>query len=418
MTLTLLDGRGVISLLAEYLDGVAPPVPSLDLHVQDARGTSRIDHDSGIVSWTVTMTGEDVARVYRQAPTRIFARNIRGYLGDTKINHEMQRTIKNDPKSFWYLNNGITIVCNEARFEQDDHGREILSLGFPQIINGQQTTRALAQAASKDAAKANVSVRVVSIPRDSVDHYDHLVSQIVRATNWKNVIKPADLMSNDPRQSQLEREFRKLNYLYVRKRQLQAEAKKVGFKYKEMIRKEDLANTFGACLAPSLPRNVGLQPLFEDPHYERIFGKRNSAKDYLCCFWHYRNVHRQSRGSGEKIWAKFVVVYFLWDHFRAEIQRFQDRFIGMCEGPRLTGNRKLNAEYQRLISTTYDSALRYYRADRGRGIEAVEVSPFFKRSGSYDGFARFWPKRTNASLRTRFNKSASRFKALLAEPLD
>ena len=407
-----LDGREVMALLGEYLDGVAPPVPSLDLPIEGGRGSSRLDHESAIESWTVTMSGGDVAKIYRQAGPRVFARNIRGYLGNTKINREMGRTIKREPRSFWYLNNGVTIVCNEARFEQEG-GRELLSVAYPQVINGQQTTRVLAEANPNEAAKASVSVRVISIPRHSPEQYDRLVSQIVRATNWQNVIKPADLMSNDPRQIELEREFRKLNYLYVRKRQVQAEARRVSFQHQMIIKKEELANAFAACLEESLPRRVGLQPLFED-HYDKIFGRRYSVKHYLCCYWHYRNVHLMAWGESDRTWAKFVVVYYLWQEFGTDIRSFEETFISMCEDP----NRypRLRTEYLRLIELSFGSALRYYRKARGRGANAVEVSPFFKRGDVYPGFQEYWPTEANATLRKRFERSAPKFKELLTEP--
>lgn len=409
----VLDGREVMALLGEYLDGVAPPVPSLDLPVEDGRGSSRFDDDSGIQSWVVTMTGEDVGKLYKQAGVRLFARNIRGYLGDTKINREMQRTLKNDPQNFWYLNNGVTIVCNEARFEQEG-GRELLNVAYPQVINGQQTTRTLADANPKDSAKARVSVRVISIPRHSAEQYERLVSQIVRATNWQNVIKPSDLMSNDPRQIELEREFRKLNYLYVRKRQVQSEARRVSFQYQTMVTKEALANAFGACLDESLPRRVGLQPLFEE-HYDRIFGgRRYSVKHYLCCFWHYKKIDFMARGVTDRQWAKFVVTYFLWQEFGPDLRASDDDFIAMCESPQFYP--RLNQEHQRLLRLSYDSVLRYYRKERGSGRNSVEVSPFFKRADVYKGYEAFWPTEANATLRTRYNKSASRFRELLKDP--
>jgi hypothetical protein len=360
----------------------------------------------------MTMTGQNVANLYLQAGARLFARNIRGYLGDTKINREMRQTIKKEPNRFWYLNNGVTIVCNEARFEQQG-GIELLSVKYPQVINGQQTTRTLAEANSQDAAKTSVSVRVISVPRHSLEEYERLVSQIVRATNWQNVIKPSDLMSNDPRQIELEREFRKLNYLYVRKSQVQAEARRVSFHYQTMITKEELANAFGACLQESMPRRVGLQPLFQE-HYDRIFPRRYSVKRYLCSIWHYRNVNSLARGKSDRQWAKFVVTFFLWKELEVDIRDSENNFILMCEGPKVFPH--THAAFQGLINVTFDSALRYYRSARGTGRGMVEVSPFFKRGDVYSGFEDFWPTKVNEALRKRFERTLVRFKQLLLAP--
>jgi hypothetical protein len=358
------------------------------------------------------MAGDDVAGLYHQAGVRLFARNIRGYLGDTKINRGMRDTLRKDPESFWYFNNGVTIVCNEARLEQEG-GRQVLNVSFPQIINGQQTTRSLADAPEKEAAKASVPVRVISIPRHSPEHYDRLVSQIVRATNWQNAIVPADLMSNDQRQIELEREFRKLNYLYVRKRQVQGEARAASFQYEALIKKEDLARYFAACLQESLPRRVGLQPLF-DEYYGLIFGgRRYTAKHYLCCYWHGRNVDNYARGSTERQWAKYVVTYFIWDRLGAKIRRHADCFIKAFENP--AAGSQLNAEYQRLLRYLFDTTLRFYRSERGRGSNAIEVSPFFKRGDVYLKFEGYWSSTTNSEARGRFDRAAARFCELLAQ---
>jgi hypothetical protein len=325
----------------------------------------------------------------------------------------MQRTIVKEPHNFWYLNNGVTIVCNEARYEEEG-GRALLTVTYPQVINGQQTTRTLADAIPKHAAKTRVSVRVISIPRHSPDQYERLVSEIVRATNWQNVISPSDLMSNDPRQIELERQFRKLNYLYVRKRQVQAEARRVSFQYQAIITKEALANAFGACLEESLPRRVGIQPLF-DEHYDRIFGgRRYSIKHYLCAWWHYRKIDLMARGVSDHHQAKFVVAYFLWQEFGADIRASEDNFIKACEAPQW--HPRLDAEHRRLLHLTFDSALRYYRKERGTGRDAVEVTPFFKRADVYKGYEAFWPTAANATLRSRFDRSSMRFRELLKDP--
>ena len=82
----VLDGRAVLSVFRDYLDGVAPPVRSLDFPVQAAgrlrSGVSnRFDPSSRIESWVFTMSGRDVANLFAATGVRLFARNIRGFLG-------------------------------------------------------------------------------------------------------------------------------------------------------------------------------------------------------------------------------------------------------------------------------------------------------------------------------------------------
>jgi len=145
---SILDRKEILALLTDYLGGAAPPVPFLDLRI-DARGIvgsdgviQRFDQETGIESWILTMTGKDVGALYTTAGDRLFARNIRGFLGDTAINEGMRVTLQREAEHFWYFNNGITIVCNSAR-KTAERGQIILRVSNPQIINGQQTTRTL-----------------------------------------------------------------------------------------------------------------------------------------------------------------------------------------------------------------------------------------------------------------------------------
>lgn len=110
------------------------------------------------------MSAKEVGELFTKAGIRLFARNVRGYLGKTTINRAMLDTLKREPRNFWYFNNGVTIVCDQARREMQD-GQDVLWLERPQVINGQQTTRTLQKSPTD---KATVLVRVIKImdPRD------------------------------------------------------------------------------------------------------------------------------------------------------------------------------------------------------------------------------------------------------------
>ncbi len=230
--LSIYDRQQVLNLLSDYLEGAAPPVPSLDLSIEPREGLrgggmiKGYDPATGIESWVLSMLGSDVGDLFKRAGSRLFARNIRGFLGSTDINRGMRYTLKKHPKNFWYFNNGVTIVCDATR-KIEERGREILRVFNPQVINGQQTTRVLRDYGSK---RASVLVRVIAIPRDQglgANGFEELVGNIVAATNRQNAIAPSDLRSNDAEQVRIDREFRRLNYQYLRKRQSKAEARRL-----------------------------------------------------------------------------------------------------------------------------------------------------------------------------------------------
>jgi hypothetical protein len=150
------DGLRIRRLYREYLDGAAPPVAAISLALDLKDTVHRYDKRNGIESWVVTVGAPEIARVYRRTGARIFARNIRGFLGSSEINKGMRHTLASDPERFWYYNNDITIVCDKATLIREG-GEDKLKIENPQIINGQQTTRVLAENRS---AHASVLVRV------------------------------------------------------------------------------------------------------------------------------------------------------------------------------------------------------------------------------------------------------------------
>jgi hypothetical protein len=417
----LFDGKRIMLLLADYFDGVAPPVPSLDLEIESGGGVrttgvfNRYDSKTDIESWAFSMTDIAVAGLFERAGSRLFARNVRGFLGSTEINRGMEATLSKEPEYFWYYNNGITLVCDDAK-QESSRGQNILRVTNPQVINGQQTTRTLARAVRK-GPRASILVRVIRVPRESAgdgNHFDTLVSRIVAATNWQNAIRPSDLMSNDRRQIEIERQLRKLNYLYLRKRMTKGEARRAaGARHLRLIKKEELAQAVAGCdLDPFFVRE-GKERLFEERWYGQIFPTAD-PNYYLPRYWLMREVSYAARGYPERAYAKWLTLNFVWQAFaplcrkRAQV----DAFRNVCE--RSKGD--IEAPLLRAIDAIFAAALRFYRANRGAGPTAIDVSTFFKRRNLHKEFARFWRGSRNNS-RPAFDRSWTRFRKALAKEM-
>jgi hypothetical protein len=315
-----IDGNRVLALLDYYLRDVAPPVAALDLEMEAGNGVEvkgifhRFDRNLDIESWVFSMKGSEVAKMYEEAGPRLFALNIRGYQGDTDINEGMEDTLEKNPAYFWYYNNGLTIICDDAE-ERSSNGKEILHVSSPQVINGQQTTRTLSKMMAHNS-KASVTVRVIRVPHtmetDS-DHFDTLVSQIVKSTNWQNYILPSDLIANDRRQIEIHRQFRNLGYWYVRKRQTRGEAKsEAGGKQYKFVNKTELAQAVAGCdLDPYVVRS-GKERLFEEKYYDSIF-PTNDPYFYLTRYWLMKEVEYTAKGYPNRAYAKWLVLNFMWN---------------------------------------------------------------------------------------------------------
>ncbi len=406
----IIDGARVLRLLSDYLDGVAPPVPMLELEIENGGGVNlqgvlqRFDSNTDIESWVFPVNVRHIADMYEQCGIRLFARNVRGFLGETAINKNMEQTLETEPQFFWYYNNGITIICDSAE-KTSRSGRDIVRLVNPQVINGQQTTRTLHKTIGKQS-KAAVLVRVISVPRENGNdprRFEKLVSKIVAATNWQNAIRPSDLMANDRRQIEIERNLRKLDYQYLRKRQSKAEARRhAGVRHQFIVTKEELAQAVAACgLDPFLVRE-GKERLFEERHYDQVF-PNSDPNYYLPRYWLVWNTATAARGFPERAYAKWLVTHFVWSRLVKVLHTRALREFFSREYERHSYESLVNA-----CHAAYKGALMFYRASRGKGQTAADISSFFKRRSLHVEFEKYWNK-TRSGYSRQFKKAMSRF---------
>ena len=418
----VIAGKRVMLLVRDYLDGVAPPIPTLALEMEAGANvrvngvSQRYDHRTKIESWVFSMRGDAVASVFESTGVRLFARNIRGFLGhSTAVNEGMVATLDDEPEHFFYFNNGITMVCDHAEL-RSHRGTDILQVSNPQVINGQQTTRTLA-AHPKLAAKASVLVKVIQIPRDEneQDGFDTLVSSIVAGTNWQNAIRPSDLMANDRCQIELERNLRKVGFMYLRKRQTKSEMRVFGGgKQYHIVKKEELAQAVAGCENDPVVARSGRERLFEDELYANIF-PNSDPNFYLPRYCLMREVTYAAKGYPARGYAKWLVLNFTWSHLAPYVRKGRDAraFYMMWQRNRYdTPFRYLTTA----IDKVFVQVLRYYKKNAGRGATATDVSTFFRnKKGRDKEFATFWRTQTPPNIRRTFDNSVQRVTAAIGD---
>lgn len=398
-----------------YLEGIAPAVPILKLKIspegliQQEGIIHRFDPKTKIESWVFTMQGDDIGDLFTKAGSRLFAKNIRGYLGNSDINDSIMDTIKKEPNNFWYYNNGVTIVCDNAKREIEAN-RDVLIVDGAQIINGQQTTRTLSKNGAKDA---HVLVKVIKIQRGNDDYseYDKLINSIVRSTNWQNHIEPSDLISNDYIQVLLEREFRKKGYQYIRKRMSKSEAKSIFGQGYWQITKHELAQAVAACLFDPVMVRKGKEGLFEDPYYKSIFNS-SELSFYLSKYWLMKQVQSVSKGYPERAYAKWVVLNMAWKKIKGEIEsgNKERKFRAACE----QRNSCVITPLQRYIERLFKLALLMYRLNRGKGKGAKDISSYYQLTKLDDDFEKLLKSSKNKN-KVILNKNIASFRKKLLE---
>ncbi len=142
------------------------------------------------------LKGNELRNQYLRQNRResLFAWNIRNYLGDRGINHQIKDTAQTRPDHFFYFNNGITAICHSF----DIDGNHITIRKF-QIINGAQTVGSIAAAAPNEDVR--VLFRLVQTGTVTTDH--GVNSDIISANNTQNRIEVSDFRANDAIQSWL-----------------------------------------------------------------------------------------------------------------------------------------------------------------------------------------------------------------------
>jgi hypothetical protein len=145
----------------------------------------------------------------------LFESNVRDYEGNASINASIRSTLeeRNSGEDFWWLNNGVTVVASRVA----QYGKRV-SVEYPQIVNGLQTTREIYEAVRRVAESGHavpdprsVLVRVI-VPPDMASR-----DRIIRATNSQTTIPSVALRATDKIQRDIEDYLAQHGYYYERR---------------------------------------------------------------------------------------------------------------------------------------------------------------------------------------------------------
>lgn len=173
-------------------------------------------HSHGLKGIICTTTAKEIARIVNEDEKGfVFDLNVRKYLGNLgTVNKDIKETCANEDTSFlfWFLNNGITIVCDKVDPVTDPDNPH-LKIENLQIVNGCQTSSSLAIAEEEGILQADTTVILKVFETSDLE----LVDKVVLTTNNQNKITNRNLRANDRIQRDLERAFEIYSYYYERK---------------------------------------------------------------------------------------------------------------------------------------------------------------------------------------------------------
>lgn len=179
--------------------------------------TERITIDATITDWSRValpypayfgvIDGFQLKEWWSTHGKHLVAKNIRHGLGATDINEGISATAHNSPENFWYFNNGITLIADEAlRAPSAAASRSAGNFQFrgASIVNGAQTVSTLADVASDEAlGKVRVPIRVVLL-REAPEGFG---GEVTRFNNLQNRVDGRDFVAQDREQRRLQDEM-------------------------------------------------------------------------------------------------------------------------------------------------------------------------------------------------------------------
>jgi len=357
-----------------YYDRIRDFTPGLGIY-----NLPFVDSDKSIIktsphkSWIVTVTSEEIRSMISKYKDRLFRKNVRNFLGSSRTNRKIQDTLQKDPNNFWYYNNGITVLCDQANIIMEEG---YIRLENPQIVNGCQTVMSIQQYSGE--LDGEVMVRII----ESTDH--DFINYLTLYQNSSNPVHARDLKSNDPVQIRLKHEFKRQGYFYEIKR---------GEDYRSMIKKypaiksefngrkinnEEIAKLLATIkLDPAVALSSGSEKFFDD-YYNEIFPSGLSTFNCLAPY-HFLKIIRDTYSGNvkrfftfEKDWvfkkrALYYVLDFIYQSMRSH-RNWERDFVFFYNETSNTDldkfykqmNRQINKYYEYVYKSWDRTEIEYY----------------------------------------------------------
>ena len=165
---------------------------------------------------------DQIVQWWKDHSNKLFSQNLRLYYQNSSVNDALKRTLGEDPESFWYFNNGITIIADKVvkgLAGAPAHKFANFTCEGASVVNGAQTVGTVGSANGDVAARegsddedAWVQVRLISLEKCPPD----FARRITRAANLQNAVGNREFAAMDPLQHRLAVEFAldKRRYVY------------------------------------------------------------------------------------------------------------------------------------------------------------------------------------------------------------
>ncbi|WP_109079184.1 AIPR family protein [Aggregatibacter kilianii] len=159
----------------------------------------------------------DLIKLHKQHGKGLYERNIRYFLGGkSSVNSSIKDTLERRPENFFYLNNGVTAICDlvepKAKKREQNNAKK-LKVRNISIINGAQTVASSAEFVAENP-DCNIDEAKVMFTLIHAPSQYHFGNEITKARNHQNPVQIANFASLDENQERLRQEISCLGYGY------------------------------------------------------------------------------------------------------------------------------------------------------------------------------------------------------------
>ncbi|MBO1301388.1 AIPR family protein, partial [Enterococcus sp. DIV1271a] len=269
--LTFLDEKEIEKMIGEIRDNL-PVVSEYKFSLDRTNNylEYKSDYYEGVV---VNIDAHSLKSAYEKyEKDGLFNLNIRRYIKSKAVDDAIINTIIKDSDNFWFLNNGITVACDDFIIDGD----KIKIYDFS-IVNGGQTTTLISQKINDKIQNFYIMCKIIKkISTSKESNNIQFFNKIAESTNSQKPIQPRDLKSNAPEMISLQSLLKEKGYFLEIKRGVSAPRKFANKK----IKNEDFAQIYFSfvCQKPGTSRSNKKSLFSNNTNYKTIFQQKFRKK--------------------------------------------------------------------------------------------------------------------------------------------
>ncbi|MEM9118160.1 MAG: AIPR family protein [Cyanobacteria bacterium P01_F01_bin.56] len=384
-------------------------IPETSEIVFDIFGFDFIKYRLGNVAQSIIapIMATDLVKMEGIENQQLFDLNLRKGLNQTKVNKDIQKSIKNvsEHGSFLLYHNGITVICHELDTSQKD---KIKMRGYS-VVNGCQTVTSLYKCKDNLSKELRILTRIVQVEEDQKD----LTSKITKNSNNQNGIKARDFRSNTKTQTRLQEDINRdyPSYFYDIKRGDAPKGKK--------IIENTLAGQILLAFDRKKPSSVQrYSNIFDNLHQEIFARPEVTGGRIVVLFELYKEVESKLNNIEPSLFGGYQITKFFLLYLLAEVLSQDEVGKNFCRKPEdfyqsaiekdallkcirvILGDLviDLNAEFEEAGGENYDFKAVFKAPNSLKSLAGKVVASHKKliARGRADSFSQLWEKYSEA----------------------